>query len=379
MLTMLTHAAAGPFLSHPLARHGTSWPRLAGRRYGTHHVPRERQPDPQSAEADCLLCRGQLPFLSARPSPPPLIALPELFQLYITSRWVTRFPSGPTPSTIPPAWPTVQWCDVERCVRKLDSSTNESHFALPLFLSVGFPSLSWRDRDPHMTYHVFWQLEIFPSWPEIAVQRFGETGGPSDPALALSTTELDWLERGLVTASFYHPCAVPRLHELRQGRARRARKFGLLSLWPPARAMLIPFMLSPVSGEQALPLRLTPARPTRSLSRNSGLRTITRRLLPSLHRTTKIRHFLLMLRRRPSRRTRSVSLRCSEPLRVQRPRLLLLLLLPLRCIRMRPEAGLRGTRERIWRMTAARDDAPTPMAGGRRRRTGTRKRSDMDR
>lgn len=82
-----------------------------------------------------------------------------------------------------------------------------------------------------MTYHVFWQLEIFPSWTEIAVQQFGEPGGPADPALALSTTELDWLERGLVTASFYHPCAVPRLHELRQGRARRARKSDLLIIF----------------------------------------------------------------------------------------------------------------------------------------------------
>lgn len=92
-----------------------------------------------------------------------------------------------------------------------------------LKLIAFYAELYITSRDPHMTYHVFWQLEIFPSWPEIAVQRFGETGGPSDPALALSTTELDWLERGLVTASFYHPCAVPRLHELRQGRARRAR------------------------------------------------------------------------------------------------------------------------------------------------------------
>ncbi|KWU46055.1 hypothetical protein RHOSPDRAFT_32535 [Rhodotorula sp. JG-1b] len=92
-----------------------------------------------------------------------------------------------------------------------------------LKLTAFYAELYITSRDPHMTYHVFWQLEIFPSWTEIAVQQFGEPGGPADPALALSTTELDWLERGLVTASFYHPCAVPRLHELRQGRARRAR------------------------------------------------------------------------------------------------------------------------------------------------------------
>ena len=98
-----------------------------------------------------------------------------------------------------------------------------------------------------MTYHVFWQLEIFPSWTEIAVQQFGEPGGPADPALALSTTELDWLERGLVTASFYHPCAVPRLHELRQGRARRARKFDLLSCWC---GLLLTLDLSPFTSSR---------------------------------------------------------------------------------------------------------------------------------
>lgn len=116
-------------------------------------------------------------------------------------------------------------------MRKLDLTTDAFRFALPLSLSLSFAlcSLLW-GRDPHMTYHVFWQLEIFPTWTEIAVQQFGESGGPADPALALSTTELDWLERGLVTASFYHPCAVPRLHELRQGRARRGRKFDLLSV-----------------------------------------------------------------------------------------------------------------------------------------------------
>ncbi|KAG0657780.1 Proline-rich protein 12 [Rhodotorula mucilaginosa] len=92
-----------------------------------------------------------------------------------------------------------------------------------LKLTAFYAELYITSRDPHMTYHVFWQLEIFPTWTEIAVQQFGESGGPADPALALSTTELDWLERGLVTASFYHPCAVPRLHELRQGRARRGR------------------------------------------------------------------------------------------------------------------------------------------------------------
>ncbi|GAA5986043.1 hypothetical protein JCM10908_006382 [Rhodotorula pacifica] len=92
-----------------------------------------------------------------------------------------------------------------------------------LKLTAFYAELYITSRDPHMTYHVFWQLEVFPNWTEVAVQQFGEPGGPADPALALSPTELDWLERGLVTASFYHPRAVPRLHELRQGRAMRTR------------------------------------------------------------------------------------------------------------------------------------------------------------
>lgn len=87
-----------------------------------------------------------------------------------------------------------------------------------------------------------------------------------------------------------------------------------------------------------------------------------------------------MLRRRASRRTRSTGLRRSVPLRVQHRRRLLLL----RCTLMRPEVGLGGTRERVWRMTAAvaaaaREDDPTPTAGGRCRRTGTSKLSDADR
>jgi hypothetical protein len=46
-------------------------------------------------------------------------------------------------------------------------------------------------RDPHMTYHVVWQLEMLPNWTTIAVQRVGEPGGPVSPELEVSEVELD--------------------------------------------------------------------------------------------------------------------------------------------------------------------------------------------
>ncbi|BGP42105.1 hypothetical protein JCM10450v2_006191 [Rhodotorula kratochvilovae] len=73
-------------------------------------------------------------------------------------------------------------------------------------------------RDPHMTYHVIFQLEILPNWTLIAVQRYGEPDGPSAPELEVSETELDWFDKGLVCASYYHPVANARLQELRQAR-----------------------------------------------------------------------------------------------------------------------------------------------------------------
>jgi len=73
-------------------------------------------------------------------------------------------------------------------------------------------------RDPHQTYHIVFHLELVPSWPTIAVQRYGARPGPDLPELELSSTELDWLENGLAVAAFYHACAEQRLKELRQER-----------------------------------------------------------------------------------------------------------------------------------------------------------------
>ncbi|GJN92545.1 hypothetical protein Rhopal_005575-T1 [Rhodotorula paludigena] len=73
-------------------------------------------------------------------------------------------------------------------------------------------------RDPHMTYHVVWQLEVLPNWTLIAVQRYGEQDGPPTAELEVSDTELDWLVKGLICASYYHPVANARLQELRHAR-----------------------------------------------------------------------------------------------------------------------------------------------------------------
>lgn len=53
-----------------------------------------------------------------------------------------------------------------------------------------------------------------PDWVDLAVQRFGEPGGPASAELELSETELDLLERGLGVAAFYHCLAERRLSEL---------------------------------------------------------------------------------------------------------------------------------------------------------------------
>uniref|UniRef100_A0A0K3CFP7 BY PROTMAP: gi/472585190/gb/EMS22756.1/ C6 transcription factor [Rhodosporidium toruloides NP11] gi/647400044/emb/CDR45149.1/ RHTO0S10e05534g1_1 [Rhodosporidium toruloides] n=1 Tax=Rhodotorula toruloides TaxID=5286 RepID=A0A0K3CFP7_RHOTO len=73
-------------------------------------------------------------------------------------------------------------------------------------------------RDPHLTYHVIFSLEILPNWTAIAVQRFGETDGPLSPDLELTDEELDWIDKGLVVGSYYHPIANGRLQELKQSR-----------------------------------------------------------------------------------------------------------------------------------------------------------------
>ncbi|GAA5840563.1 hypothetical protein JCM9279_007365 [Rhodotorula babjevae] len=100
-------------------------------------------------------------------------------------------------------------------------------------------------RDPHLTYHVVWQLEVIPNWPSIVVQRFGEQEGPSSPDLEVSDVELDWLDKGLVCASYYHPVASSRLHELRA--MRRPAAGGPPSNYPPPHAAPMP----PTAPEEA--------------------------------------------------------------------------------------------------------------------------------
>lgn len=87
--------------------------------------------------------------------------------------------------------------------------------------------------DPNQTYFLAWQLELMPSWTTLAVQRFGEGGGPATRDAELTETELDWrvtfvcaavqmltsrlerrLEKGLGVATFYHPLAQRRLMEI---------------------------------------------------------------------------------------------------------------------------------------------------------------------
>ncbi|ORY79756.1 hypothetical protein BCR35DRAFT_304581 [Leucosporidium creatinivorum] len=68
--------------------------------------------------------------------------------------------------------------------------------------------------DPNQTYFLAWQLELIPSWTLLAVQRYGEVGGPATRDVELTETELDWLEKGLGVATFYHPVAERRLIEI---------------------------------------------------------------------------------------------------------------------------------------------------------------------
>lgn len=46
--------------------------------------------------------------------------------------------------------------------------------------------------DRHMTYHVFFQMELLDNWTEFSLQRYGEGPGPEDPELELTETELNW-------------------------------------------------------------------------------------------------------------------------------------------------------------------------------------------
>ncbi|GAA5903225.1 hypothetical protein JCM5296_001211 [Sporobolomyces johnsonii] len=87
-----------------------------------------------------------------------------------------------------------------------------------LKLVAFYSELYITSRDPHMTYHVFWQLELLPNWTDLVCQKHGEAEGPESPDFEVSETELDWFEKGLMCASYYHPLAISRLTQLRQHR-----------------------------------------------------------------------------------------------------------------------------------------------------------------
>ncbi|GAA5908507.1 hypothetical protein JCM6882_001286 [Rhodosporidiobolus microsporus] len=97
-------------------------------------------------------------------------------------------------------------------------SESDRRIRKALKLVAFYSELYITSRDPHMTYHVVWQLEVLPNWTAIAVQRHGEPGGPATPDLEVSDTELDWFVKGLIAASFYHPVAISRLQELQHSR-----------------------------------------------------------------------------------------------------------------------------------------------------------------
>ncbi|GAA6012474.1 hypothetical protein JCM10207_007102 [Rhodosporidiobolus poonsookiae] len=90
--------------------------------------------------------------------------------------------------------------------------------------------------DPHQTHHLVYELELIPSWPFLATQRFSpspQSHSPSTPATGpaskedeLTPLELDWIERGLEEACKYHPVAERRLVELRAYRAGERRRAG---------------------------------------------------------------------------------------------------------------------------------------------------------
>lgn len=115
--------------------------------------------------------------------------------------------------------------------------------------------------DPHLTYHVVWQLELVPKWTTTVVQRFGEPDGPPTAELEVSETELDWLDKGLVCASYYHPVANSRLHELRANRrASPAAQQSAHGHAAPHPAPLPPHAPPHATGPLALPVPTTDAR-----------------------------------------------------------------------------------------------------------------------
>jgi hypothetical protein len=59
--------------------------------------------------------------------------------------------------------------------------------------------------DPNQTYFLAWQLELIPSWTLLAVQRYGEVGGPATRDVELTETELDWCVPGLLSFDLRSP------------------------------------------------------------------------------------------------------------------------------------------------------------------------------
>lgn len=72
--------------------------------------------------------------------------------------------------------------------------------------------------DRHMTFHHVFQLEHNPRWPQMALQKCGEPGGPATHEEELTEQELNMLATGLEAAAFYTPLAEKRLRELRPAR-----------------------------------------------------------------------------------------------------------------------------------------------------------------
>ncbi|GAA6048818.1 hypothetical protein JCM3770_003637 [Rhodotorula araucariae] len=139
-------------------------------------------------------------------------------------------------------------------------------------------------RDPHMTYHVVFQLEILPNWTLIAVQRYGEQNGPSAQELEVSETELDWFDKGLVCASFYHPVANARLKELRQ--ARRPTFHAPPLPLPPPTAYATPLTRCHASTESQQQQPVETERPPTAASASNGFVTAVAGDAPYYHAPT---------------------------------------------------------------------------------------------
>lgn len=73
-------------------------------------------------------------------------------------------------------------------------------------------------REPSRSYHAYYQLELLPDWIDYALQRLGEVPGPPTETLEVTETELDWFDKGLACAAYYHPIAFGRRQYFRKHR-----------------------------------------------------------------------------------------------------------------------------------------------------------------